>query len=134
MKVLVIGSGGREHALAWKLAQSPKVQRVYVAPGNGGTALEPGMKNLPLTAIPSLVEFARREIIGLTVVGPEAPLSEGVVDAFRAAKLRIFGPTQAAARLESSKDFAKQFMIRHRIPTAEYRNFCRCRVGSCLPG
>ncbi len=123
MKVLVIGSGGREHALAWKLAQSPKVQRVYVAPGNGGTALEPGMKNLPLTAIPSLVEFARREIIGLTVVGPEAPLSEGVVDAFRAAKLRIFGPTQAAARLESSKDFAKQFMIRHRIPTAEYRTF-----------
>jgi phosphoribosylamine--glycine ligase len=123
MKVLVIGSGGREHALAWKLAQSPKVQRVYVAPGNAGTAREPGMINLNLTAIPSLVEFARREKIGLTVVGPEAPLSEGVVDAFRAAKLRVFGPTRAAAQLESSKDFAKQFMIRHRIPTAEYRSF-----------
>ena len=123
MKVLVIGSGGREHALAWKLAQSPKVQCVYVAPGNGGTDREPGMKNLPLTAIPSLVEFAKREKIGLTVVGPEAPLSEGVVDAFRAEKLRVFGPTRAAAQLESSKDFAKQFMIRHRIPTAEYRSF-----------
>ena len=123
MKVLVIGSGGREHALAWKLAQSPKVQCVYVMPGNGGTAREPGMINLPQTAIPSLVEFAKRERIGLTVVGPEAPLSEGVVDAFHAEKLRIFGPTRAAAQLESSKDFAKQFMIRHRIPTAEYRSF-----------
>jgi phosphoribosylamine--glycine ligase len=123
MKVLVIGSGGREHALAWKLAQSPKVQRVYVAPGNGGTARDPAMTNLPVTAIPSLVEFARRERIGLTIVGPETPLAEGVVDAFRAAKLRIFGPTRAAAQLESSKDFAKQFMIRHRIPTAEYRTF-----------
>ena len=123
MKVLVIGSGGREHALAWKLAQSPKVQCVYVTPGNGGTAREPGMINLPQTAIPSLVEFAKRERIGLTVVGPEAPLSEGVVDAFHAEKLRIFGPTRAAAQLESSKDFAKQFMIRHRIPTAEYRSF-----------
>ncbi|MGA9992311.1 MAG: phosphoribosylamine--glycine ligase, partial [Thiobacillaceae bacterium] len=123
MKVLVIGSGGREHALAWKLAQSPKVQCVYVTPGNGGTAREPGMINLLQTAIPSLVEFAKRERIGLTVVGPEAPLSEGVVDAFHAEKLRIFGPTRAAAQLESSKDFAKQFMIRHRIPTAEYRSF-----------
>jgi phosphoribosylamine--glycine ligase len=123
MKILVIGSGGREHALAWKLAQSPKVQVVYVAPGNGGTAREPGMKNVPLSAIPSLVEFAKREKIGLTVVGPEAPLSEGVVDAFRAAKLRVFGPTRAAAQLESSKDFAKQFMVRHKIPTAEYRTF-----------
>ncbi len=123
MKVLVIGSGGREHALAWKLAQSPKVQCVYVMPGNGGTAREPGMINLPQTAIPSLVEFAKRERIGLTVVGPEAPLSEGVVDAFHAEKLRIFGPTRAAAQLEGSKDFAKQFMIRHRIPTAEYRSF-----------
>lgn len=109
--------------MAWKLAQSPKVQRVYVAPGNGGTAREPGMKNLSLTAISSLVEFAKRERIGLTVVGPEAPLSEGIVDAFRAAKLRIFGPTQFAAQLESSKVFAKQFMIRHGIPTAEYRTF-----------
>ena len=123
MKVLVIGSGGREHALAWKLAQSPKVQCVYVAPGNGGTAREPGIKNLSVTAIPSLVEFAKREKIGLTVVGPEAPLSDGMVDAFRAEKLRVFGPTRAAAQLESSKDFAKQFMIRHRIPTAEYRSF-----------
>ncbi|HYP67202.1 MAG TPA: phosphoribosylamine--glycine ligase [Thiobacillaceae bacterium] len=123
MKVLVIGSGGREHALAWKLAQSPKVQLVYVAPGNGGTARDPGLKNVSVTAIPSLVEFAKREKIGLTVVGPEAPLSEGVVDAFRAAKLRVFGPTRIAAQLESSKDFAKQFMIRHGIPTAEYRTF-----------
>jgi phosphoribosylamine---glycine ligase len=123
MKVLVIGSGGREHALAWKLAQSPKVQRVYVAPGNGGTAKEPGVKNVPLTAIPSLIEFARREEIGLTVIGPEAPLSEGVVDAFQAAGLRVFGPTRAAAQLESSKDFAKQFMVRHKIPTGEYRTF-----------
>jgi phosphoribosylamine--glycine ligase len=123
MKILVIGSGGREHALAWKLVQSPKVQVVYVAPGNGGTAREPGMKNVPLRAIPSLVEFAKREKIGLTVVGPEAPLSEGVVDAFQAAKLRVFGPTRAAAQLESSKDFAKQFMVRHKIPTAEYRTF-----------
>ncbi|MGO9446016.1 MAG: phosphoribosylamine--glycine ligase [Thiobacillaceae bacterium] len=123
MKVLVIGSGGREHALAWKLAQSPKVQRVYVAPGNGGTAKEPGVKNVPLTAIPSLIEFARREEIGLTVIGPEAPLSEGVVDAFQAAGLRVFGPTRAAAQLESSKDFAKQFMVRHKIPTGEFRTF-----------
>ncbi|MGA7179045.1 MAG: phosphoribosylamine--glycine ligase [Thiobacillaceae bacterium] len=123
MKILVIGSGGREHALAWKLVQAPKVQMVYVAPGNGGTAMEPGMKNVSLSAIPSLVEFAKREQIGLTVVGPEAPLSEGIVDAFRAAKLRIFGPTRAAARLESSKDFAKQFMLRHKIPTAEHQTF-----------
>jgi phosphoribosylamine--glycine ligase len=123
MKILVIGSGGREHALAWKLAQSPKVQVVYVAPGNGGTAREPDMKNVPLSAIPSLVEFAKREKIGLTVIGPEAPLSEGVVDAFQAANLRVFGPTRAAAQLESSKDFAKQFMVRHKIPTAEYQTF-----------
>ena len=123
MKVLVIGSGGREHALAWKLAQSPKVQMVYVAPGNGGTAKEAAMKNVPLVDIAPLVEFARREQIGLTVIGPEAPLSEGVVDAFREAGLRVFGPTRAAAQLESSKDFAKQFMVRHRIPTAEYRTF-----------
>jgi phosphoribosylamine--glycine ligase len=123
MKILVIGSGGREHALAWRLAQSPRVSMVYVAPGNGGTASEDGLKNVPLTAIPSLVEFARREEIALTVVGPEAPLSEGVVDAFRAAGLKIFGPTQAAARLESSKDFAKAFMIRQGIPTAKYQTF-----------
>jgi phosphoribosylamine--glycine ligase len=123
MKLLVIGSGGREHALAWKLAQSPKVSQVYVAPGNGGTATEDGLVNVPLTAIPSLVEFARREEVALTVVGPEAPLAAGVVDAFRAAGLKIFGPTQAAAQLESSKDFAKQFMTRHGIPTAAFGTF-----------
>ncbi|MCA1979210.1 MAG: phosphoribosylamine--glycine ligase [Thiobacillus sp.] len=124
MKILVIGSGGREHALAWKLAQSPKVSQVYVAPGNGGTATEDGLVNVPLTAIPSLVEFVRRDPdIGFTVVGPEAPLAAGVVDAFRAAGLAIFGPTQAAAQLESSKDFAKAFMARHGIPTAAYQTF-----------
>jgi phosphoribosylamine--glycine ligase len=123
MKLLVIGSGGREHALAWKLAQSPRVQMVYVAPGNGGTATEPGLENVAVTAIPALVEFARREKIQLTVVGPEAPLAEGVVDAFREAGLKIFGPMRAAARLEASKDFAKQFMTRHHIPTGRYRSF-----------
>lgn len=123
MKVLVIGNGGREHALAWKLAQSPKVSRVLVAPGNAGTALDPDMKNVPITKIPSLVEFARREKIALTIVGPEAPLSQGIVDVFRAAGLKIFGPTKAAAQLESSKDFAKAFMARHGIPTAAYATF-----------
>jgi phosphoribosylamine--glycine ligase len=124
MKILVIGSGGREHALAWKLAQSPRVSQVFVAPGNGGTATEDGLVNLPLTAIPSLVEFARRDTdIAFTVVGPEAPLAAGIVDAFRAAGLKIFGPTQAAAQLESSKDFAKQFMARHGIPTAAFGTF-----------
>jgi phosphoribosylamine--glycine ligase len=124
MKILVIGSGGREHALAWKLAQSPKVSTVYVAPGNGGTATEDGLVNVPLTAIPTLVEFVRRDAdIAFTVVGPEAPLADGVVDAFRAAGLKIFGPTRAAAQLESSKDFAKQFMARHGIPTAAFGTF-----------
>jgi phosphoribosylamine--glycine ligase len=124
MKILVIGSGGREHALAWKLVQSPKVSQVFVAPGNGGTATEDGIVNVPLTEISSLLEFVRRDNeIALTVVGPEAPLAAGVVDAFRAAGLRIFGPTQAAAQLESSKDFAKQFMARHRIPTAAFGTF-----------
>ncbi len=124
MKILVIGSGGREHALAWKLAQSPRISQVFVAPGNGGTALEEGLVNVPLTEIPSLVEFVRRdEDIALTVVGPEAPLAAGIVDAFRAAGLKIFGPTQAAAQLESSKDFAKQFMARHGIPTAAFGTF-----------
>jgi phosphoribosylamine--glycine ligase len=123
MKVLVIGSGGREHALAWKLTQSPKVQKVFVAPGNAGTAMEPGVQNAPIHSIPALIEFARREPIGLTVVGPEAPLAAGVVDAFRAAGLPVFGPVQAAARLESSKDFAKQFMLRHQIPTARSSTF-----------
>ena len=123
MKILVIGSGGREHALAWKLAQSPRMQKVYVAPGNGGTAREPELENVALGSVAELVEFAQREKIQLTVVGPEAPLAEGVVDAFRAAGLKIFGPAKAAAQLESSKDFAKDFMVRHNIPTARYRTF-----------
>lgn len=123
MKVLVIGSGGREHALAWKLAQSPKVTRVLVAPGNPGTAREPKLHNVAVTAVPDLVELARNEQVAFTVVGPEAPLAAGVVDAFRTAGLPIFGPTKAAAQLESSKDFAKQFLVRHHIPTAKYRTF-----------
>jgi phosphoribosylamine--glycine ligase len=123
MKILVIGSGGREHALAWRLAQGAKVQKVYVAPGNAGTILEDGVENVAITAIPDLIEFVKREDIYMTVVGPEAPLAAGVVDAFRAAGLRIFGPTKAAAQLESSKDFAKAFMVRHNIPTAFYQTF-----------
>ncbi|HWT28535.1 MAG TPA: phosphoribosylamine--glycine ligase [Methylophilaceae bacterium] len=123
MKVLVIGGGGREHALAWKLAQNKNVSRTYVAPGNAGTALDPDMVNVPITTVPELVAFAENEQIALTIVGPEATLSQGVVDAFRAAGLRIFGPTQAAAQLESSKDFAKAFMLRHGIPTAAYATF-----------
>ena len=123
MKILVIGNGGREHALAWKLAQSPRLTRVYVAPGNAGTALDPDMVNVPVTTIPELVKFAQDEQIALTVVGPEAPLSQGVVNAFIAAGLKIFGPTRAAAQLESSKDFAKAFMQRHGIPTAAYATF-----------
>jgi phosphoribosylamine--glycine ligase len=125
MKLLVIGSGGREHALAWKLAQSPRVQKVFVAPGNGGTATEAGLENAPVSAIPQLIEFARRENILLTVVGPEAPLAAGLVDAFVAAGLRVFGPTRAAAQLEASKDFAKSFMARHGIPTARHATFER---------
>ena len=123
MKLLVIGGGGREHALAWKLARSPRVTRVFVAPGNAGTAREPVLTNVEAAGIPELVALAQREGVELTVVGPEAPLAAGAVDAFRAAGLRIFGPTQAAARLESSKDYAKAFMRRHGIPTAEYRTF-----------
>ena len=123
MNVLVIGGGGREHALAWKLAQSPRVAKVFVAPGNAGTAREPDLTNVAIADIPGLVEFARGENVALTIVGPEAPLAAGVVDAFRAAGLRIFGPTRAAAQLESSKDYAKAFMARHGIPTAEYRTF-----------
>ncbi|HLP97959.1 MAG TPA: phosphoribosylamine--glycine ligase [Sideroxyarcus sp.] len=123
MKILVIGSGGREHALAWRLAQGAKVQKVYVAPGNAGTALEEGLENVNITAIPELIAFVQRENIELTVVGPEAPLAAGVVDAFRAAGLKIFGPTKAAAQLESSKDFAKRFMTRHNIPTAFFETF-----------
>ncbi len=123
MKVLVIGAGGREHALAWKLAQSPRIDKVLVAPGNPGIAAEAGVENLAIDGIDELVEYARREKIAFAVVGPEAPLAKGVVDAFRAAGLRIFGPTRAAAQLESSKDFAKRFLIRHGIPTAAYRTF-----------
>ena len=123
MNVLVIGGGGREHALAWKIAQSPRIARVFVAPGNAGTAVEPGLTNVAVTAIAGLIALAQAERIALTVVGPEAPLAAGVVDAFLAADLRIVGPTQAAARLESSKDYAKAFMARHGIPTAAYRSF-----------
>jgi phosphoribosylamine--glycine ligase len=123
MKVLVVGGGGREHAIAWRLAESPRVQVVYVAPGNGGTARDRRLQNVPYASNDSLVEFARSEGVAFTVVGPEAPLASGVVDAFRAAGLRIFGPTKAAAQLESSKDFAKAFMQRHGIPTAQYRTF-----------
>ena len=123
MKVLVIGGGGREHALAWKLAQSQRVQKVHVAPGNGGTASEPGVANVDIGDPVALADFAAAEKIGLTVVGPEAPLAAGVVDVFRARGLRIFGPTKAAAQLESSKAFAKDFMQRHGIPTAAYATF-----------
>ncbi len=123
MKVMVIGSGGREHALAWKISENKTVSRIYVAPGNGGTATNPDMVNVPITKIDELVKFAQDENIALTVVGPEAPLSKGVVDAFRANGLKIFGPTQAAAQLESSKDFSKAFMMRHSIPTAAYQTF-----------
>ncbi len=128
MKILVIGSGGREHALAWKVAQNWEVSRVYVAPGNAGTATNPDMINVPITKVNELVMFAQREQIYLTIVGPEAPLSQGVVDAFRAAGLKIFGPTQAAAQLEGSKDFAKTFMARHNIPTAKYETFTDAKL------
>ncbi|WP_333893056.1 phosphoribosylamine--glycine ligase [Atlantibacter subterraneus] len=125
MKVLVIGNGGREHALAWKAAQSPRVSTVFVAPGNAGTALEPALQNVAINAtdIAGLLSFAQNEKIDLTIVGPEAPLVIGVVDAFRAAGLKIFGPTQGAAQLEGSKAFTKDFLARHNIPTAEYQNF-----------
>jgi phosphoribosylamine---glycine ligase len=123
MKVLVIGGGGREHALAWKLAQCARVQTVFVAPGNGGTATEPALRNVPITDPAQLADFAAHEKVALTVVGPEAPLAAGVVDLFRARGLRIFGPTQAAAQLESSKAFSKAFMQRHRIPTARAQTF-----------
>jgi phosphoribosylamine--glycine ligase len=123
MKVLVIGSGGREHALAWKLVQSPKVQTVFVAPGNGGTALDPRLQNVQLADFEALADFVQREKVGLTVVGPEAPLAGGIVDLFRERGLRVFGPTRAAAQLESSKAFAKAFMQRHGIPTAAYETF-----------
>ena len=123
MNILVVGGGGREHALAWKIAQSPRVARVYVAPGNAGTARDPALVNVALSAFDDLIDFVRSEQIAFTVVGPEAPLAAGIVDAFRAAGLPIFGPTRAAAQLESSKDFAKAFMQRHGLPTAQYRTF-----------
>lgn len=123
MKLLVIGGGGREHALAWKLAQSPRIAKVFVAPGNAGTSQEHGLENLSITAIPDLIEFVKKENIALTVVGPEAPLAEGVTDAFHAANLRIFAPSKKAAQLEISKSFSKAFMHRHNIPTADYATF-----------
>jgi phosphoribosylamine---glycine ligase len=128
MRVLIIGGGGREHALAWKVAQNKEISRVYVAPGNAGTATNPDMVNVPLTGVDELVEFAKKEQIYMTIVGPEAPLSQGVVDAFRAENLKIFGPTKAAAQLESSKDFAKAFMVRHNIPTAAYASFSDAKL------
>ena len=125
MKVLVIGGGGREHALAWKASHSPKVEKVFVAPGNAGTAREPKVENVAIGAedIPALVDFARRENVDLTIVGPEAPLVAGVVDAFSDADLSCFGPDRGAARLEGSKAFTKDFLARHAIPTAAYGNF-----------
>ena len=123
MKVLVVGGGGREHALAWKLSQSERIQKVFVAPGNGGTARDPNLIDVPITDVNALLQWAQQEKIDLTVVGPEAPLAAGVVDVFRAHGMRIFGPTQAAAQLESSKAFSKAFMKRHGIPTAIYETF-----------
>ncbi|TCL05668.1 phosphoribosylamine--glycine ligase [Sodalis ligni] len=125
MNILIIGNGGREHALAWKSARSPLAGKVYVAPGNAGTAIEPALENVNIAAtdIPALVEFAQGHDIGLTIVGPEAPLVLGIVDAFRAAGLRVFGPTKAAAQLEGSKAFTKDFLARHHIPSASYGNF-----------
>jgi phosphoribosylamine--glycine ligase len=123
MKILVVGSGGREHALAWKLAQSKRIQIVLVAPGNGGTALDVRMKNVAITDPVALADFAQQEQVTLTVVGPEAPLAAGIVDIFRERGMHIFGPTRKAAQLESSKDFAKAFMERHGIPTARYQTF-----------
>lgn len=123
MKILVIGSGGREHALAWKLAQSEKVEKVFVAPGNGGTALENKLENIAVSGSDALADFVEQNGVSLTVVGPEAPLAAGVVNVFRARGLKIFGPTKEAAQLESSKDFAKAFMKRHNIPTADYQTF-----------
>jgi phosphoribosylamine--glycine ligase len=125
MKILIVGSGGREHALAWKCAQSPEVEEVLVAPGNAGTAIEPGMRNVPVAAedIDGLIELARAEAIGLTIIGPEMPLVAGIVDRFQESGLPCFGPTAAAAQLEGSKTFTKDFLKRHNIPTADYRNF-----------
>ncbi len=123
MKILVVGSGGREHALAWKIAQSERIQIVFVAPGNGGTALDPRIVNIAIDDPEALADFVQNESIALTIVGPEAPLAAGIVNIFRSRGLKIFGPTKEAAQLESSKDFAKSFMLRHAIPTARYRTF-----------
>jgi len=123
MKILVVGSGGREHALAWKLAQSERIQMVYVAPGNGGTARDPRLVNVDIVDLNKLAAFVEEENIALTVVGPETPLAAGIVNLFRARGLKVFGPTKEAAQLESSKDFAKAFMQRHGIPTAKYQTF-----------
>ncbi|AGF48913.1 phosphoribosylamine--glycine ligase [Candidatus Kinetoplastidibacterium galati] len=123
MKILIVGSGGREHALAWKIAQSPRVSQVYIAPGNGGTFYSKVIKNILITDINDLAKFAIDQDINITVVGPEVPLSDGIVDVFRSKNLKIFGPTKSAARLESSKDFAKEFMVRNNIPTAKYSTF-----------
>jgi phosphoribosylamine---glycine ligase len=123
MKILVVGSGGREHALAWKIAQSPRIQTVFLAPGNGGTALDSRLQNIDITDYSALADFVEQQHIALTVVGPETPLAGGIVNVFRDRGLKIFGPTKEAAQLESSKDFAKAFMQRHRIPTADYQTF-----------
>jgi phosphoribosylamine--glycine ligase len=123
MKILVVGSGGREHALAWKIAQSARIQVVFVAPGNGGTALDPRTVNIAIDDPEALADFVQNEGIGLTIVGPEAPLAAGIVNIFRSRRLKIFGPTKEAAQLESSKNFAKSFMQRHGIPTAKYQTF-----------
>ena len=123
MKVLVVGGGGREHALAWKLSQSQRIQKVFVAPGNGGTARDPNLVDVPISDVKALRQWAQQEKIDLTVVGPEAPLAAGIVDEFRAHAMKIFGPTKAAAQLESSKAFSKAFMHRHGIPTALYETF-----------
>ncbi|ALU90680.1 phosphoribosylamine--glycine ligase [Herbaspirillum rubrisubalbicans] len=123
MKILVVGSGGREHALAWAIAKSPRIQTVYVAPGNGGTALDERLQNIAITDPMALADFVEQEHVALTVVGPEGPLAAGIVNVFRARGLKIFGPTKEAAQLESSKDFAKAFMQRHAIPTAQYQTF-----------
>lgn len=123
MKILVVGSGGREHALAWAIGKSPRIQTVYVAPGNGGTALDERLQNIAITDPVALADFVEQEHVALTVVGPEGPLAAGIVNVFRARGLKIFGPTREAAQLESSKDFAKAFMQRHAIPTAEYQTF-----------
>jgi phosphoribosylamine--glycine ligase len=123
MKLLVIGSGGREHAIAWRLSKTPGLQKIFVAPGNAGTAREHELENLNITDPVALADFAEKEGIHLTIVGPEAPLAAGVVNIFRARGLKVFGPTKEAAQLESSKDFAKRFMMRHKIPTATYETF-----------